>query len=89
MARRRTYLASIFPVALFLAAMASVDGGSDSLRPSADPVSVASAAEPQIRTAALRAADRVQFIPLSNATCGDTQSCYDAQVKRLQGAALY
>lgn len=86
MARRSTYLASLVPVALFLAAMVSADGKSTLLRPSAEAASQKAEAQP--RTALPRAAERVQVTPV-NATCDDTQRCYDAQVKRLQEAARY
>lgn len=86
MARRSTYLASLAPVALFLAAMVSADGKSTLLRPSAE--AAAQKAEAQPRIVAPRAAGRIQVTPV-NAACDDTQRCYDAQVRRLQAAALY
>lgn len=86
MARRSTYLASLAPVALFLAAMVSADGQSTLLRPSAE--AAARTAELQRRTVAPRAAERIQ-VTRANAACDDTQRCYDAQVKRLQEAGFY
>jgi hypothetical protein len=78
MARRSTYLAWLAPVALFLAAMVSADGKSNLLQPSAEPA--VQVAESATRVAAPRA-ERVQMV---SSACTDSQSCYDAQLKRLQ-----
>ena len=86
MARRSTYLASLAPVALFLAAMVSADGKNRPLSPSSEPVASAEATELQFRTVPARPAERLQLNPLA---CSDRQSCYDAQLRRLQESALH
>jgi hypothetical protein len=87
MAPRRTYLAWLVPVALFLAAMVSADGGSDG-RPLAEPLTRGPAVETHTRSVAIRQSERVQMV-LDTASCSDTQRCYDLQLKRLQAASLY
>ena len=85
MARRSTYLASLAPVALFLAAMVSADGKGSLLSPSAEAVA------PREGVAAHRtvAARPVERVPLTAGVCGDSQSCYHVQLRRLQEAALH
>lgn len=85
MARRSTYLASLAPVALFLAAMISADGKNSLLSTAAEAVVPLERAEPSPRIAAPHPAEHA---PPTSAACRDSQSCYHAQLRRLQESAL-
>ena len=86
MARRSTYLAFLAPVALFLAAMVSADGKGSLLSPSPEAVTPRKSMDASLRPAATRP---VEHVPHASRACGDSQSCYHVQLRRLQEAALH